>query len=439
MNNLHREFPQSADSERGVLAAILLAPVEVLALCGESGVTRDTFYLPAHAELYATFCDIAAASKPVEFITIAEYLRANGKLETIGGPAYLNELLVLLPSAAYVSHHIEDLKAKQLLRDTITTCGAAAEECYGYGANAEEIAAALHGNIGKLIQGRSKRQTIGETLQEIVDEVREGRDETGIMHTGVAEIDDRLRLFLGDLVFITAPTSCGKTALGAQLALQYAMKGHRVAFYPLEMAQKRVLKRAIAQLGGHNADFVRKLVVEASRSQPALEAADKVVKEFMATARTLKSLKIHMRDDLHNWEHIRADLRMEHTREPFAYVLIDYLQLIQVAGRWERKQLMLAHITQSAKLLAKELNCIICIPSQVNEQGNTREARDAENDADALVKIEADPEHPDEPRPGRVSVWKQRDGERHAALSLIFNPLLTRFEPTWPGHPNSLK
>src|SRR4051794_12290768 len=100
-HDIHREFPQSPDSERGVLAAILLSPEEVLDLCGERGVTKDTFYLPAHTELFKAFREIRESNRPVEFITIAQHLRDRNLLEAIGGPAYLNELSVLLPSAAY--------------------------------------------------------------------------------------------------------------------------------------------------------------------------------------------------------------------------------------------------------------------------------------------------------------------------------------------------
>lgn len=52
-------------------------------------------------------------------------------------------------------------------------------------------------------------------------------------------------------------------------------------------------------------------------------------------------------------------------------------------------------------MAANELDCVFIVPSQVNKQGTTREADDAENDASALVKIHAD-ESSKDVQPGRI-------------------------------------
>lgn len=423
-DDFHREFPQSPDSERGVLSALLLAPVEVRALCIQHGVNRETFYLPAHQELYGAMTGLLDANRPLEFIGLMTTLRDAGILEAIGGPAYLNELSILLPSAAYVSHHIEDMVGKAKLRALIGACNAGTIAAYALEDPAELIAS-VHGEIGKLIHRHSARPTVKEVLQEIIDEVRFGKDDSGLVTIPIEGVHGRLKLYRGDLFVISAPTSCGKSALAAQFVLGCAKQGLRVAFYPVEMKQKQTLKRAIAQLGGNNADFVRKTALG-----PESEWGKKVIDGFMDVAREISKLKIHMRDDLDQWAQIRADLRTEHAREPFTFALIDYLQILETPiGRNQSRQQQLAEVSKDMKRLAKELDCIICVPSQQNDDGNTREARDIENDASALVKIHGDRNEEGDMRPGRVSVWKQREGERHMDLPLKFNGLLTRFEP----------
>lgn len=440
--SLNRAFPQDIDAERGALASLLLAPNDVRALFARHNIGPDLFYLHAHRLLMETCCAIVDAGRPLELITIARALDDAGNLEKAGGAAYVNELYGFLPSAANVKAYTEILLEKHLRRQTIEIGTRMASDGYEPGDNSLELLAEAHGRIGQLLSRKGRRVSVADSLQEIVDEVREGKDESGLMSTGVMGIDGRLKLFRGDLFIVSAPTSCGKTALASQIAWGNAMAGRRVALYPLEMAQKRILKRAIAQLGGNNADFVRKTVQAAARGAVDADRAKQVVDDFMTTARTIKALKLHIRDDLWSWEQIRADLRTEHAREPFSFVLVDYLQLIKTARHYERRQLAIAEITQSAKHLAKELECVLCMPSQVNKEGGTREAQDAENDADALLKICADADE-DEPKPGKITVWKQRDGERHLALPLKFNSLLTRFEyqdqPEPEPHPNSRK
>jgi hypothetical protein len=79
-------------------------------------------------------------------------------------------------------------------------------------------------------------------------------------------------------------------------------------------------------------------------------------------------------------------------------------------------------------MTANEMNCVVIVPSQQSRDGSTREAQDAEMDASSLIKIHADTESGDV-KPGRIEIWKQREGARHVDLKLKFNGLLTRFEP----------
>lgn len=416
-------FPSAVEEEKAVLASFALEPTAVRAICAAEGVGTDWFYLPAHGLIWEAMTAIVDAGQALDFITLGRQLQDAGNLDGVGGPAFLNEFWTF-HSAANVRDYLETLRDKRTRRQIILECDAATKAAQT-AEEASEVAGNLHRQIGALLQVRTRRPNHREVLQQIIDEVREGQDDTGLVNIPVQGIAGRLKVYRGDLLMITAPTSCGKTALATQIALAIANTG-RVAVYPLEMAQKQVMKRAIAQCGGNNPDFVRRLVKDAG-DKPAPEFVTKTVKEFMDVARAIGKLDIHLRDDLSRWEQIRADIRMEHGRRPFTFVLIDYLQLIQSSSRHERRQLAIAEITQGAKLLAGELECVICMPSQVNQQGGTREAQDAENDASALIKIHP-AEGKDEPEPGRVTVWKQREGQRHIELPLRFNPELTRFD-----------
>ena len=120
--DFHREFPQAPDAEKGVLSSILLAPKEVIGLAVESGVTKDTFYIPSHGEIFETLLELWNANRPIDFITIAQYLRDRNRLDQVGGPAGLNDLFVFLPTAANAGYYIEILLEKYTLREIIKVC-----------------------------------------------------------------------------------------------------------------------------------------------------------------------------------------------------------------------------------------------------------------------------------------------------------------------------
>ena len=120
--DFHREFPQAPDAERGVLSSILLAPKEVIGMAVESGVKKESFYIPGHGEIFEALLELWNANKPIDFITIAQFLRDRNKLDQVGGAAALNDLFVYLPTAANAGYYIEILLQKSTLRQIIQVC-----------------------------------------------------------------------------------------------------------------------------------------------------------------------------------------------------------------------------------------------------------------------------------------------------------------------------
>lgn len=422
-----RPMPSSPEAEKAVLSSFVLAPLEVAQICATEGIDATRFHVPANAKVFAVISDLVAKCQPIEFVTLSNALRNAGCLDAIGGVGYVTELFTFLPTAANVRFYIAAMNRDFLSRQVIKICTEYAARGYDTAEDPEKLAGEAHGALTSLLVKKSKRQTVKETLQEIVDEVAHGKDDVGILRTGIEVVDDRLKLFRGNLFIISAPTSCGKSALSLQIASTMAMNGSRIAIYTLEMSQKETLTRMIAQIGGNNADFVRRAVATCGLAPNAFTL--RTVTEFRTAVDSILKIKMHIRDDLTRAEDIFADFRAEHAKTPFDFCLIDYLQIIRSSGKYERKQLQIADITQRAKALANECGTVICIPSQVNKDGGTREAEDAENDASALLKITGEKDDKGNVRPERVSIWKQRAGARHIDIPLKFNGLLTRFEP----------
>lgn len=425
---VNRALPSAIDAEDAALGCLMLSPVEVYALMTQHGIGPAHFASPPNREILSTIEWLIRDGAPVEALMIATRLRDAGKLESVGGFARISALNTGVGTAVNAAHYLRILHEKHLLRRAILVGTGYAREAYEPDADPLNILQRMHAEITALLSKQSTRPRLLEVMKEIIREVQTGQDDLELLPVTLDGIKGRLKLYRGDLLIVSAPTSCGKSALSAQLAFDQAVQGRRVALYPLEMAQKQTLKRAIAQLGGNNADWVRSVVQKAGIDVERIEKAKPIVENFVATANTILRFDPHLRDDLFSLEAIAADIRAEHSRKPFAFVLIDYLQLLTCAGRFERKQLQIAHITQSLKRLASELGCVVCLPSQVNNDGATREAKDAENDASALVKICGEEDDKGDVRPGRVTIWKQREGARHIDLPLKFNGLLTRFE-----------
>ncbi|MHC1764499.1 MAG: AAA family ATPase [Verrucomicrobiia bacterium] len=100
--------PHSPEAERGVLGCCLRDPAKIpVAL--RSGVTPGWFYDLRHREIFVVLAEMAAQGGG-DWVVAAMRLRRDGKLDRIGGLAFLNELENAVPTAENIEYYIPDLR-----------------------------------------------------------------------------------------------------------------------------------------------------------------------------------------------------------------------------------------------------------------------------------------------------------------------------------------
>lgn len=435
MSDFTQTIPHDSTAEKGVLASILLAPVAVLSLCASACITARSFYIPAHALIFETIAEAHGSSKPLDFIVLASALRDAGKLDQIGGPAALNELYVFLPTAANASHYIEIVAKAALARRAYALGEKLRNAAFeGNGDPAEALAEAQQEIVAMLTRNRAGAKTTKEIIREICFEVINGKNNSDVLPTGIAGMDALLQLNRSDYLVIPGPTSSGKSALAAQICIAMAKQGARVLYVPLEMSAKQVLTRAIASESGWNAERVRGITIAASRqNNPALDKdAREAQVKFSEGAYKIANLDLTVRDDITDLDGILAMSRAHAAEKPLDVLCVDYPALMSMRGTFERRQLALAHASQSFKRFASEIRGLVITPSQVNKDGGTREAADFENDANAILAVSFDPDNESK---RIVRIAKQRDGERGQALPLEWHGSTTCFHDTTKPNP----
>lgn len=418
------QLPQAPEAELGLLSSLLLSPLQVAAACRERRITHAHFFVRAHGETYTAIMELLEKGVKVDFIALGEKLREMGRYEMNGGAQFVSGLFTYVASASTVTHYLEIVKEKALARRVLSLCTKYGAKALEVDARGSEVADALFGEVMELCGKRQPRKTVKQAILEIRDEIVNGKPDGELVLTGWDLLDKRLHLYRGDFIVITAPTSCGKSALALHIELMIARSGKRTGFYGLEMQTKQNVKRALANLGQYHPDFVRNVV----QQKPEGDFTKKVVADFCATADTIVSLPFYVRDDLFIYEAIIADIRCEHASSPLTMAVVDYLQLIRTLESRERRQLEIARMTQGFKQLAQELGIIICTPSQVNADGHTREAADAENDCNALLKIVSKEDAEGNPTFDKLLIWKQREGERFVEIPVTFDGRHSRFD-----------
>src|SRR5262245_13912847 len=111
--------PGLLDAERSVLGAVLLRNDSIKHV---NGLAPSHFYDPRNRAVFASMVDLSARGVPIDAVTLELELGRMGRLDAIGGLAYLSGLLSVVPTADNIGHYAEAVESSgrsRLLQDDV--------------------------------------------------------------------------------------------------------------------------------------------------------------------------------------------------------------------------------------------------------------------------------------------------------------------------------
>lgn len=109
-----RDLPNSPEAEQAVLGLLLSkqrqSPSDVAALA------EDDFYRSSHQMLFKAIADLYRQGKTADMVTVTESLRAAGKLEAVGGIAFITFLVGNVLAVDNLGAYVAILREKRRLR-----------------------------------------------------------------------------------------------------------------------------------------------------------------------------------------------------------------------------------------------------------------------------------------------------------------------------------
>src|ERR1051326_1336991 len=91
--------PHSVDAERTTIGALLMDPDRIIDVAPK--VHPEDFYDPAFRIIYEAIRKLYEDRKPIDYVSVAEALRGNAKIEALGGAAFLATLPGYVPTATH--------------------------------------------------------------------------------------------------------------------------------------------------------------------------------------------------------------------------------------------------------------------------------------------------------------------------------------------------
>lgn len=390
-----KSLPFSNEAEQSVLGSILLDPEsrnEVF-----DTLKPECFYIPQNRKIYEALIMMDNAQKPIDFITLLEFLRSEDLYDEIGGKAYLTTIAESVPSSSNIKTYANIVKERYSIRSLITASRDIIEQATGGFTDSDKLVDYAEQRIFEIRQGR---ETSGLThisdviLNETYDRLSkitnpETRAEYEPIPTGISNLDKVITgLNKSDLIILGARPGMGKTAFALNITRNVAMQsGKTVCFFSLEMTRDQLAQRMLSS--------------DAAISSTKLRTGDLSKDEFTrltAAGDQLKKANIYFDESSGiTVPEIKAKLRRLMQRRPVDLVVIDYLGLMQSAKRTENRVQEVSDITRNLKIMAKELRIPVIACAQLSRGteakgkshkpalADLRESGSIEQDADIVL------------------------------------------------------
>ena len=435
-----RPLPSNVEAEKSILAACMLNEEAVDEIA--SSLSPENFYRPAHRLIFEGIANLASRHIPIDQISLADRLAAEGQLEAAGGRPYLVELANNTLSLTNWKSHSEIVRRASLQRDLIyasTNINALAYDAPDDASQTIEEAERMLFSVTQKRVGSSFTK-VGDLLSTVfdqIDELARHKDELAGVGTGFKDVDD---LFWGwrggDLLILAARPAVGKTSFALNVAVNAAKHGASVALFSLEMSATQLVQRVLCSEARVSLSKLRTGSLTDADWAPILSATDALSKLDLWIDDTPGLSLLEM----------RAKARRQLRDKERGLIIVDYLQLMQPtkARRDGNRSVEVAEISRGLKVLAKELDVPILSLSQLSRavemRGNKRpmlsdlrESGSIEQDADIVMFIDRSTDEAEAEQDGRpplgtadLIVAKHRNGATRD-IRLSFAAEYTKF------------
>ncbi|KAB2964695.1 MAG: replicative DNA helicase [Thermoanaerobaculia bacterium] len=434
-------IPQSEESERAVLAAVLLDPRLLAAVTGR--LRPEDFFGERHRAIFAAMIELQDEGSAIDLRTLQARLEQRAQLESVGGLAYLSGLELDLPEIGRFDVYVEIVKERSVRRRLIDVCREVTRDCLDGGLDAAAALGRAEQAVLALGEEAIRRgfvplsRILEETLEMLEDSP--GKGLTGVS-SGYLDLDAKSHgLGRGALIIVAGRPGMGKTTFAMNVAQHVAIREQKtVGVFSLEMGQQELALRILAAESEVRFNKLRSGLYSQSEAINLMDTMKKISRSplFIDDSASPTILEI------------ASKARRLKAEKNLTLLVVDYLQLMQAGGRYENRNLEISAITRSFKQLAKELDIPVVLLSQLSRQperrggdhrpqlADLRESGAIEQDADMVLFVYRDIVYNDaaDPREAELIIAKNRNGET-GSVPLVFFGEQSRFlSRAAPGH-----
>ena len=376
--------PHDLDAERGVLGSVL---IDQSALDDVLPFLRvDDFWLIRHGWIYEVFLDLHGKLQPIDYLTVSNALRQAGRLEEIGGDAYLIQLADITIHSYNCEAYGRIVEGMAVRRRLIDAAQQVARVAHSADTDINEVIVTAEDAIRVPIDRHALTISSDRNAEDVVVDLQveacvwrdDPRDVRGLA-TGLHPFDMATGGFEQGLVYdLAARPGRGKSAIVAMVTRTLAAQGITVALMSLEMSDKAMVRRMAVQMAKVDATLLK-----AGRLSP--QDFDKYMVALDQLGRLKERIRIVSRSGLSVLD-MQAKVRQFERDSDVGLVIVDTLNRVRSDGKSPYERMTLnSHATADWAHNSRYALLRILQLSRVNEKSsNTRPSLDALRDSGSL-------------------------------------------------------
>ncbi len=430
--------PQDRDAEASLLGALLIDSDAIVKIADI--VSSDDFYEERHRHIFDATQKLYEKHSPIDVLTLANQLRADGLLEMAGGSAYLTELTNFVPTASHVAQYADIVAQKALRRRLIKASQDISNLSFDEATSLKELIENSEQRLFEVSHRHIKHDitSLEDILSgsfERLDDLHKDKGKIRGVPTGFKDLDNILAgLQQSDLFILAARPSMGKTALSLNIAHNVSIDSELpVLLFSLEMSKEQLVDRMLAVESGVDAWALR-----------TGNLSDSDFEKIGQAMGSLSEAQMYIDDTPGiTVSDLRTKARREAHKRPLGLIIVDYLQLMSGGARYgggENRVQEISEISRGLKQVARELNVPLVALSQLSRSvesrspqipqlADLRESGSIEQDADVVAFIyREDYYNPDTDRKNitDILIKKHRNGPT-GGVELYFDKNKQRF------------
>lgn len=368
------------DAEDSLIGACLKNPKALDAL---SSLSVQDFTQPRAQEAFKAIRALINQNRRVDLVTVVEAVEGTSK-RVSDMPVYLSNCAQKTPVWANAGEYGAIVKELSIRRRIVDV---SAQISRGALDRSQDCAKTLDDArlaLADIVVSRHATQGISDVLANAYAYiVGVASGEIKPIPTGMPGIDNTIGgLFRGEYTIVAARPSVGKSAFAASVALAAAKNGARVAICSREMTDVQYGQRMLS-----SAAYIDGMRIRAGDLR---ESEWPLLGDAMAE---LSALPIEFMFSVRTAEDLRQECMRLKENGGLDVLVVDYLQLMDSAGSFEKEYLRIGKISHALQALAHDLNIVVLALAQVGRSAQNsmptlaelRGSGDMEQDADGVI------------------------------------------------------